>query len=76
MTAPPLTPEAAQAQQAADTAAVLAALTAASGNVTTAARALNVPRRTLDRRINACGLRAWLTTTYPRSKRQPKKEKR
>lgn len=71
MTAPPLTPEAAQAQAAADTARVLAALTAASGAVTVAARALSVSPRTLHRRIDALGLRKWLTDTYPRSARQP-----
>lgn len=73
MSATPLTPEAAQVQQAADTAALLAALHAASGNVTAAAKALGIARRTIDRRIDAFGLRAWLTAAYPRSKRQPKR---
>lgn len=73
MTAPPITPGAAQASLASDTAALLAALSAASGNVTAAALALDVPRRTIDRKIDACGLRAWLTATYPCSKRQPRK---
>lgn len=41
------------------------ALAATSGNVGRAAVALEVPRRTLDRRITALGLRVWLSTSYP-----------
>lgn len=76
MTAPPLTPEAASAATAADIAKIVGALSAASGNVGAAARALQVSRATLDRRITAFGLREWLTDTYPRSVRQPKERKR
>lgn len=42
-----------------------------SGNVTAAAVDLGLNRRTLDRQINALGLRAWLSGAYPRSARQP-----
>lgn len=69
----PLTPEAAQRAAAADVAALLGALTRASGNVSAVAAELGIPRRTIDRRINDLGLREWLTATYPRSKRQPKR---
>ncbi len=68
----PLTPEAALAQAAADVAALLAALPAASGNVAAVARSMQIPKRTLDAKITALGLRAWLVATYPRSKRQPR----
>jgi DNA-binding NtrC family response regulator len=70
--APPLTAAAAQQAAAVDTRAVLAALAAASGNVGAAAVTLKIARRTLDRRINALGLRDWLSTAYPRSARQPR----
>ena len=69
----PLTEEAEEAARRADEKRVRAALRAASGNVTKAAAALEVPTRTLHRRIAALGLRKWLTLTYPRSKRQPKR---
>jgi transcriptional regulator of acetoin/glycerol metabolism len=62
----PLTPEAASAAQAADVAQIKGALTSAQGNVGKAARALGVERRTLDRRITALGLRAWLRASYPK----------
>lgn len=57
----------------ADEIAIKAALKAFNGNVGAAAKMLEVQRRTLDRRINALGLREWLTTTYPHSMRQPKR---
>jgi transcriptional regulator with PAS, ATPase and Fis domain len=69
----PLTADAIMQASAADAAAIREALAAASGNVERAAEALSVNRRTLDRRINALGLRAWLTETYPRSARQPRR---
>ncbi len=69
----PLTDAAAQQAAAADAAAIRAALEATSGNVQRAAEALSVPRRTLDRRINALGLRRWLTETYSLSVRQPRR---
>lgn len=69
----PLTAQATQQSADADAAAIREALAAASGNVERAAEALSVNRRTLDRRINALGLRAWLTETYPRSARQPRR---
>lgn len=71
--AAPLTPEAASAAVAADMARIVAALSAASGNVGAAADALGINRRTLDRRINGYGLRDWLSDTYPWSVRQPKR---
>lgn len=73
MTVAPVTPEAAAKAKAEDTRRISRALRAASGNVGVAAKALDVPRRTLDRRINDLDLRAWLTETYPRSVRQPKR---
>ena len=73
MSAAPLTAAAAQQAAAVDTAAVLAALAATSGNVGAAAAALKIARRTLDRRINALGLRDWLSAAYPRSARQPRR---
>jgi len=72
--AKPLTARAAQQAADADAAAIRAALETASGNVGRAAETLGVQRRTLDRRINALGLRDWLTTTYPRSARQPRRQ--
>ena len=71
--AAPLTPEAASAATAADMVRVVAALSAAHGNVRAAALALKIERRTLDRRITSLGLRAWLSDTYPRSVRQSRK---
>ena len=68
----PLTPSANAAANAEDATRIVAALATASGNVGAAAVALGVARRTLDRRINALGLRDWLTVTYPRSARQPR----
>ncbi|WP_437804347.1 helix-turn-helix domain-containing protein [Sorangium sp. So ce693] len=68
-----LSAPAAQRAADADAAAVRDALAAASGNVERAAEALSVNRRTLDRRINALGLRTWLTETYSRSARQPRR---
>jgi transcriptional regulator with GAF, ATPase, and Fis domain len=47
------------------------ALIAASGNVCEAAKALGMPRRTLDDHIMKLGLRSWLTAAYNRSVRQP-----
>ena len=69
----PLTAEAAQRAAATDAAAIRAALEAVRGNVSRAAEALGVPRRTLDRRINTLGLRSWLTDTYALSARQPRR---
>lgn len=73
MSAPPLTPEAAAAQTAADITGILAALRASSGSVRGAARALSCDPATLQRRITALGLRAEVTAAYPRSKRQPRR---
>jgi transcriptional regulator of acetoin/glycerol metabolism len=73
MTAAPLTPEAARKAAAEDERLIKAALRIARGNVTVAATLLDVPTRTLHRRITALGLRAWLTERYPRSVRQPKR---
>lgn len=70
----PLTAEAARAADETDERLIRAALASASGNVGAAAIALRVPRRTLDKRIAALGLRAWLTATYPRADRQPKRK--
>lgn len=53
-----------------------AALVAAGGVVGAAARALAMPRRTMDARITALGLRPWLTETYPMSARQPRRGSR
>ena len=50
---------------------IRAALVAASGSVRGAARALDVPERTLHRRIAELGLREWLTAEYKRGARQP-----
>ena len=76
-TAPRATLAAAEAaQERADdigAAAIRAALLKAGGNVGAAAKALGIPRRTLDRRIAAAGLREWLTGAYPLSVRQPKR---
>lgn len=69
----PLTPEAAAAATSADMARIVAALSAARGNVRVAAVALGIQRRTLDRRIVSYGLREWLSDTYPWSDRQPRK---
>jgi DNA-binding NtrC family response regulator len=69
----PITATAAQQAAEADAAAIRAALSHASGNVGRAAEALGVARRTLDRRINALGLRDWLTEEYPLRARQPKR---
>lgn len=66
----PLTPAGAAATEAATSAdadALRAALEAAGGHVGKAARALGCNRRTLDRRITALGLRAWLRKAYPKS---------
>jgi transcriptional regulator with GAF, ATPase, and Fis domain len=76
MTPPPITPEAAAAAAAEDGRRIKRALTEASGSVIAAAVALEVSPRTLHRRIAALGLRAWLTDTYPRSKRQPRPDRR
>ena len=73
MTAAPLTPEAACKAAAEDKRRIKTALRLAWGNVSAAAAALEVPTRTLHRRITALGLRAWLTKRYPRSMRQPKR---
>lgn len=73
MTAAPLTPEAARKAAEADTRWIKRAIRQTSGNVTAAAALLDVPTRTLHRRITALGLRAWLTERYPRSMRQPKR---
>jgi len=73
MTAAPLTPEAATKAAAEDARLIKAALRTARGNVLAAATALQVPTRTLHRRITALGLREWLTERYPRSMRQPKR---
>ncbi len=70
---PPATPEAAAKADAEDTRRIKAALRRARGSVRSAAAALAVPERTLHRRITALGLREWLTATYPRSVRQPKR---
>lgn len=51
--------------------AVRGALRRASGSVRGAAAALDVPERTLHRRIEALGLRPWLTAEYERAARQP-----
>lgn len=69
----PLTPEAAAKADAEDARRLRAALRQARGNVTRAAVLLDVPTRTLHRRITALGLRAWLTKRFPRSVRQPKR---
>jgi transcriptional regulator of acetoin/glycerol metabolism len=69
----PLTAAAAQQAAAADVAAVLAALRQTDGNVRAAAELLGIPRRTLDRRIVALGLREYVSAAYPRSARQPRK---
>lgn len=67
---PALTPEAQAAADAADAKRIMRALKTSRGNVGAAAKALDVPRRTLDRRINALGLRDWLTAAFPRGARQ------
>jgi transcriptional regulator of acetoin/glycerol metabolism len=72
----PLTPNVAASSTQADTDELRAALAIASGNVALVARVMRVSRRTLDRRINAYGLRRWLTATYPLSVRQPKEKRR
>ncbi len=64
-----------RARERADTAevaALRAALAKAGGNVGAAAEALGIPRRTLDRRIAAAGLREWLAEDYPTIRRPHK----
>jgi hypothetical protein len=56
---------------AAERAALKAALTVAHGAVTRAADALGRHPATIQRRIDALGLREWLTESYPRADRQP-----
>ena len=73
MTPTPITPEAIKRARKEDARRLRAALRAASGNVLAAAEALHVSPRTLHRRIADLDLRAWLSETYPRSKRQPKR---
>lgn len=73
MTAAPLTPEAARKAAEADTRWIKHAIRQTGGNVTAAATLLDVPTRTLHRRITALGLREWLTERFPRSVRQPKR---
>ncbi len=73
MTAAPLTPEAAAKATAEDAKRIKAALKQTSGNVSRAADVLGVSVRNLHRRIVAYGLRTWLTNTYPRGARQPKR---
>jgi len=66
----PLTPAGAAATTVVatlDATALMAALATAGGHVGKAALALGVCRRTLDRRITALGLRAWLRGAYPKS---------
>lgn len=66
----PLTPAGAAATAAVatlDAAALRLALEAAGGHVGKAALALGCNRRTLDRRITALDLRAWLRKAYPRA---------
>lgn len=50
---------------------IKASLTLHRGNVRAAARALDIHPATLHRRVNALGLRGWLTAEYERSVRQP-----
>ncbi len=69
----PLTPAASARATRTDLAAVRSALKATSGNVGLAAIVLGCNRRRLDMWIVALGLRAWLTTAYPRSVRQPRR---
>ena len=69
-TEPTTTLAAAKAASEADTLEIKAALAAASGNVSVAAKSLDVSRRTLHRWITNLGLRAWLSDTYPRSVRR------
>lgn len=52
---------------------IRSALTIHGGNVREAAKALDVSPATLHRRVNALGLREWLTTSYDRSARQPQR---
>ena len=69
MSSTPMTDEAKTAAQEIDKTHVRHTLAACHGNVAATADILGVPRRTLDRRINALGLRDWLTTTYPPGER-------
>lgn len=69
----PIVAAVAEAAMDAEREAIRAALAAASGNVRSTAVALRCARATLDRRINSLGLRDWLTATYSRSVRQPRR---
>lgn len=53
---------------------IVAALSAASGNMRAAAGALGCSYATLKRRIAAYGFVEWLRATYPLSVRQPRKK--
>ena len=66
------TREGKRAAREADFAAIQAALVASDGNTAAAARALGVPRATLDKRITSLGLRSWLAETYPALRRPQK----
>lgn len=61
------------ALRAVETDIVLRALAETGGNVRAAAKLLGLPRRTLDRRIVALGLRERVTAAYPRAGRQPRR---
>lgn len=53
--------------------AIRAALASCSGNVRRAAEGLDVSERKLHSEITRLGLRAWLTESYDRTDRQPRR---
>ncbi len=69
----PLTPAAERQAAKVDLDVILGAMAQTNGNVRQAAKLLGVPRRTLDKRIQALGIRQALRVDYPMSGRQPTK---